>query len=108
MEKLSVVSTIQFILRTKYAIPEEETQSHLNTSLFLKPFNLDAVSMVYFFLLLNDVFHIEIRPEWLKTYKCITINNIAERIMDCDSVEMNTNGIAAADFTIIQPGKDLI
>lgn len=97
MEKLSVVSTIQFILRTEYAIPEEETQSHLNTSLFLKPFNLDAISMVYFFLLLNDALHIEIHPEWFRTYKCITINNISERIMDRDSIEMNASGIAAAD-----------
>lgn len=108
MKTLSAFRTIQYVLLTNYAIPEAVTQSHSNTSLFLKPFNLDAISIVYLFCLLNDVFHIEIRPEWFKTYKCITINNIAERIMDCDSVEMNTNGIAAADFTIIQPGKDLI
>ncbi len=77
MKKELVILRIQSLLSSSFGISEVESNAHLHTSLFLEPFNLDAITMTYFFLMLENVFEIELHPDSLESYKFTSIDVIA-------------------------------
>lgn len=80
MKRALAVKVIQEHLFHEFKIPESVSCAYHMTSLFLAPFNLDAISMTYLMLLVQTRFHLEIHPDFVSNYQHMTIDNLAKWI----------------------------
>ena len=78
-KKAIVCEKIEKILYTSFKVDSNGfcTENRAK-SLFLPPFNLDGIMLVYLFAEVEKVFHIKIEPEYLENYAFTTIAGIAD------------------------------
>lgn len=78
-EKKSIVcEKIEKILHTSFDIDSNSLcVENCDKSLFLPPFNLDGIMLVYLMAEVEKVFRIKIEPEYLENYAFATIDGIA-------------------------------
>lgn len=82
MNKEEAVEVVLEILTHEFQIPETVAYLNTNTSLFLAPFNLDAISMAYLIILLQERFHVESYSGYTSGFQNTTIENFAKWISD--------------------------
>ena len=92
MDKELIIATIRALLCDTFCVTEALTYSHQRTSLFLEPFCLDAISMTYLFLLLQESCHVVLAYDAFSDYEFSSIDSIAELILECKK----TNGVAVS------------
>ncbi len=78
MSQEQVVQTVIRILAEYFEIPERVAHTHLESSLLLFPFNMDAISLTYLLLLLEAEFNTKLSPEYVDHYQFSTIKGIAQ------------------------------
>lgn len=78
-EKKSIVcDKIEKILHASFDVDSNSFYVENRTkSLFLPPFSLDGIMLVYLFAEVEKAFHIKIEPECLENYAFATIDGIA-------------------------------
>jgi len=82
MDKKTVIEAIQNTLNEAFGFSKDEVNSNLEKSLFLSPYRMDAVSMTYLFLLLQEKFQVKIASESISNYQFSSIDSIATLIMN--------------------------
>ena len=82
MDKTTVIETIQNILSEAFGFSKDEIGSDLEKSLFLSPYRMDAISMTYLFLLLQEKFQVKIASESIGDYQFSSMESIATLIMN--------------------------
>lgn len=77
-KKAIVCEKIEKILHTSFEVDGNGfcTENRAK-SLFLPPFNLDGIMLVYLFAEVEKAFHIKIESEYLENYAFTTIDSIA-------------------------------
>lgn len=77
MNKENAIKAILEQLSKEFKISESIACSFTNTSLFLEPFSLDAISMTYLVIMLQERFHVEDYPECVSSFQNTTIEGFA-------------------------------
>ncbi len=82
MKKEEAVAKIKALLASSFLFSESEISAHLDTSLFLEPFNLDAISMTYFYIMVQETLKCELQSDDIERCRPTSINAIASMVSE--------------------------
>lgn len=80
MNKEQISVKIKEILTSTFMIPEDQISAKTSTPLLLEPFNLDAVSLTYLYLIVFNCFRVAFPSDFFNDYQNNTIDGIAEQV----------------------------
>lgn len=81
-QKETTLTIISEILLTFFGIQKAEMENNLDTPLTQHPFNLDSISLTYFFLMLNDFMEIRLSSFEFDDYSFTTINRVLNLLVE--------------------------